>query len=110
MTGHAGKTRRFLVFSPDANGIPVEIDRLNLPKALSMHEFRGDVHPIDDVEVLITRGCGTGFRKRMATRDVRVVTTSETDPTTAVKAVLAGLSLPEAKPHSHASPEVENRS
>jgi len=101
ITGHAGKTRRFLVFSRDEEGTAIEIDRLDLPKELSMHEFRGDVHPIDSLDVLITGGCGEGFRQRMARRGIRVVTTSETNPETAVAAVLDGLPLPEAKAHSH---------
>ena len=103
ITGHAGKTRRFLVFTQDGEGKAVEIDRLDLPKALSMHEFRGDVHPIDDLEVLITGGCGDGFSQRMAGRGIRVVTTSETNPKKAVTAVFAGLTLPEAAPHAHDS-------
>ncbi|MCB1850804.1 MAG: nitrogen fixation protein [Gammaproteobacteria bacterium] len=101
ITGHAGKTRRFLVFSQDGEGNAVEIDRLDLPKELSMHEFRGSSHPIDEVDVLITGGCGDGFRARMANRGIRVVTTSESNPTVAVNAVLAGLPLPEALPHTH---------
>lgn len=103
ITGHAGKTRRFLVFSRDGEGRAIEIDRLDLPKELSMHEFRGDAHPIDSLDVLITGGCGEGFRQRMASRGIRVVTTSETNPETAVAAVLDGLPLPEAEAHSHGS-------
>jgi len=103
ITGHAGKTRRFLLFSQDGEGKAIEVDRLDLPKALSMHEFRGTAHPVDDFDVLITGGCGDGFRLRMASRGIRVVTTSETDPETAVTAVLAGLPLPEAASHSHES-------
>jgi predicted Fe-Mo cluster-binding NifX family protein len=103
ITGHAGKARRFLVFSQDGEGKTVELDRLDLPKALSMHEFRGGVHPTDDFDVLITGGCGDGFRMRMASRGIRVVTTSETNPERAVTAVLSGLPLPEAEPHSHES-------
>jgi len=109
ITGHAGKTRRFLVFSLDPEGNRVETDRLDLPKAMSMHEFRGDRHPIDDFDVLITGGCGNGFQQRMASRGVRVVTTSETDPEKAVTAVFTGSPLPEAEPHSHKSAEPPGR-
>lgn len=99
ITGHAGKTSDF-VFSGTQREA-VAIDRLDLPKALSMHEFRGTEHPLDACDVLITAGCGDGFIQRMARRGIRVVTTSETDPATAVTAVLAGLPLPEAEPHRH---------
>lgn len=36
ITGHAGKTRSFLVFSRDGEGKAIEIDRLDLPKELSV--------------------------------------------------------------------------
>lgn len=101
ITGHAGKTRRFIIYSPDATGAPVEIERLDLPKEMSMHEFRGVHHPIDNLDVLITGGCGQGFFNRMASRGVRVVTTSETDPSKALAAVLQGEPLPPALPHEH---------
>ena len=41
ITGHAGKTRRFLIYADDGSGKAVEIDRLDLPKEMSMHAFRG---------------------------------------------------------------------
>jgi len=107
ITGHAGKTRRFLVFSPDTEGRIVEIDRLDLPKTMSMHEFQGANHPIDDFDALITGGCGNGFRRRMISRGVRVIETSETDPEKAAKAVFSDTPLPEAKPHSHSSAEAK---
>lgn len=101
ITGHAGKTRRFLIYTPDDQGAPVETDRLNLPKEMSMHEFRGVSHPLDALDVLITGGAGEGFVRRLAARGVRVITTSETDPLRAVSSVLSGDSLPAAAPHSH---------
>jgi len=101
ITGHAGKTRRFLIYSQDERGNIIEIERLDLPKAMSMHEFRGDRHPIDEFDILITAGCGDGFSRRMASRGVKVVTTSEVDPKVAVSLLLAGVSLPPAQPHEH---------
>ena len=101
ITGHAGKTRRFLIYTPGNQGKPVETCRLDLPKEMAMHEFRGLEHPLDDLDVLITGGCGEGFVKRMAAKGVRVIATSETDPATAASMVLAGESLPAAAPHSH---------
>jgi len=100
ITGHAGKSRRFLVYESGPSGTQ-EVDRLDLPKEMSMHEFRGDRHPLDDLDVLVTAGCGEGFRQRMAARGVRVVATSETDPLKAVSAVAAGTELPPAPPEGH---------
>jgi len=101
ITGHAGKTRRFLIYTPDDKGALVETDRLNLPKEMSMHEFRGASHPLDELDVLITGGAGEGFVRRMAAKGVQVIATSETDPLRAVSSVLSGDNLPAAEPHSH---------
>ena len=101
ITGHAGKTRRFLIYTPDDKGMPAETDRLDLPKEMSMHEFRDADHPLDELDVLITGSCGEGFVRRMAAKGVMVVATSETDPIQAAAAVLAGNSLPPAEPHAH---------
>ncbi|WP_177418991.1 NifB/NifX family molybdenum-iron cluster-binding protein [endosymbiont of Lamellibrachia barhami] len=101
VTGHAGKTRRFLVFEQDDSGQIVEGERLDLPKEMSMHEFRGSQHPVFELDVLITGGCGEGFIRRMASQGVRVVATSETDPHTAATKVVAGEALPPAEPHDH---------
>lgn len=69
ITQHAGKTRRFLIYEQDPEtGQAHELARLNLPKQMSMHKFRGDDHPIFKMDYLITGGSGQGFVQRM--RDV----------------------------------------
>ena len=84
VTAHAGKTRRFLIFDVRCPLSPRESERLDLPKEMSFHEFRGDRHPLDGVSVLITGGAGDGFRVRMAQRGIELVVTGETDPVQAV--------------------------
>lgn len=101
VTGHAGKTRRFLIFSGDAHGHWQEVERLDLPKEMSMHEFCGGAHPVDELDILITAGCGEGFQHKMAERGVRVIATSERDPLAAVKAAGRGDALPPPVPHQH---------
>ncbi len=87
VTGHAGKTRRFLVYEIGSDGRIEELERLDLPKESSIHEHDpGKPHPLDDVDVLITAGCGEGFVNKMARRAVRVVRTEETDPLSALRA------------------------
>ena len=56
VTAHAGKTRRFLIFDLRCACSPRESERLDLPKEMSFHEFRGDRHPLDGVSALITGG------------------------------------------------------
>jgi len=91
ITGHAGKARRFFVFE-DADGELTEVDRLDLPKEMAMHGYNGpEPHPVDALDVLITAGCGDGFKRKMAARGIHVVMTSETDPQEAARKVAANL-------------------
>ncbi len=101
VTGHAGKTRRFLIYSQNEQNKWVESERLDLPKEMSMHEFRGLEHPIEVVDVLITAGCGNGFVRKMKSKGIEVIMTSETDPLSAVIQYDSGATLPPATPHTH---------
>ena len=102
VTGHAGKGRRFMVYETTNAEEILEIGRVDLPKEMSLHEWNGQgEHPLFDLDILITGSCGDGFIRKMGSRGVQVRATSETDPITAVKALLAG-TLPEAAPHDHA--------
>uniref|UniRef100_Q07JI3 Dinitrogenase iron-molybdenum cofactor biosynthesis domain-containing protein n=1 Tax=Rhodopseudomonas palustris (strain BisA53) TaxID=316055 RepID=Q07JI3_RHOP5 len=106
VTAHAGKSRRFLVFKVAPCRAPLEVDRLDLPKELSIHEFKGDgAHPLDAVDVVIAGCVGEGFVSRMAERGVRAVATSEINPALAVARFMAGTLAPSA-PHQQA--EVDN--
>jgi predicted Fe-Mo cluster-binding NifX family protein len=104
ITGHAGKTRRFLVYECDGAGQPKEVERLDLPAGMSMHDYHGDDHPLFELglHALVTQGAGEGFRQRLGRRGIAVHATAESDPLVAVAAVAAGLALPEAPPHDHA--------
>jgi len=101
ITGHAGKTRRFLIYSQNEQGEWVESERLNLPKEMSMHEFTGVNHPIEVVDILITASCGGGFVRKMKSRGVDVIATSEPDPLFAVTQYTSGVPLPLPIPHTH---------
>ncbi len=101
ITGHAGKTRRFLIYEVNDAGMPQELERLDLPKEMSMHAWQGGPHPLDVADVLITAGCGDGFVNKMAMRNIRVVRTSATDPLAAAAAVIEGKPLPEPESHAH---------
>ena len=101
ITGHAGKARRFFVFEKLADGSIKELERIDLPKEMSMHEFSGDGHPVFALDVLITAGCGDGFMRRLASHNVQVIPTAETDPTVAVETFLSGKPLSPPAPHEH---------
>ena len=100
ITGHAGKARRFFVFKQQGDEI-IELDRIDLPKEMSMHEYHGNNHPVYKLDILITAGCGRGFVNRMASHDVQVIATADTDPKVAVENLLAGKSLTPPAPHEH---------
>jgi predicted Fe-Mo cluster-binding NifX family protein len=96
ISGHAGKTRRFIVYESDGTAPPVEVERLDLPKGLSLHDYHGDDHPLFalGLDALVTQGAGDGFRGRLARRGIQVHATSESDPLMAVQAVAVGRLLP----------------
>lgn len=99
VTGHAGKSRRFLVY--DTHSVPPrEIERLDLPKEMSMHEFQGGPHPLDEMDALITGSAGQGFIRNLANRGVLVVVTGETDPLQAIADFIADRVKPPL-PHEH---------
>lgn len=98
VTGHAGKTRRFLVF--DVGTLCDAVTHLDLPIEMSFHEFTGGEHPLDDVDVILTASAGPGFVAKLAQRGVRVVTCGESDPHKAVQDYLRG-DLKPALPHDH---------
>lgn len=101
VTSHAGKTRRFLVYRVQDDGEVREVERIDLPLGHALHDHHGDDHPLYQVDVVVTGGCGEGFVRRMSAHGVRVVATAEPDPQTAARAVAAGLPLPPALPHEH---------
>jgi predicted Fe-Mo cluster-binding NifX family protein len=103
ITGHAGKTRRFIIFEADDEGSPHEVDRLDLPMDMSLHDYHGDDHPLFELglHAVITQGAGGGFVQRMARHGIQVHTTSASDPLSAVSAYIKGEPLPAAAPHVH---------
>jgi len=97
VTPHAGRARRFLVYEVDEAGTPIEIDRLDLAKEISMHDFHGaGPHPLDGMDGLIVGSCGEGFIERMAARGVVCAPTSLSDPIEAIRDFLARGGIPGA--------------
>lgn len=102
ITGHAGKTRRFLVYTIGESGEPQEQERLDLPKEMSLHEYHGEDHPAFKFDLIITAGCGDNFKRRMQTHGVEVITTSESDPLKAIHQIIKKKPLPPAAQHEDA--------
>ena len=107
ITGHAGKTSRFLIYNIDnASNKVIEKDLIELEKEDILHNrFHNSAepyapHPIYTTDVLITAGAGYGFVNRLSTQNVNVIITSEQDPDMAVALFLKG-ELPIGAPHHH---------
>ncbi|MBK1721844.1 NifB/NifX family molybdenum-iron cluster-binding protein [Thiocystis violacea] len=113
ITGHAGKTRRFLIMESDGTGPADEVGRLDLPAQMSLHDYHGDDHPLFGarIDAVITQSAGRGFVERLARHGIAVHTTSATDPLQAAADLAAGRPLPAAAPHddehSHGQDQVQ---
>ncbi|MBK1701178.1 NifB/NifX family molybdenum-iron cluster-binding protein [Thiococcus pfennigii] len=103
VTPHAGKTRRFLIFEVEGADAPREVERLDLPPGMALHDYQGTDHPLftSGLEAIVTGSAGSGFVQRLARAGVRVYATSESDPLAAVRALAAGEPLPPPTPHAH---------
>jgi predicted Fe-Mo cluster-binding NifX family protein len=103
ITGHAGKTRRFLIYEADPAGEARELDRVDLPMGMSMHDDHRDDHPLFQLglDALVTQGAGQGFVARMARAGISVHRTSLADPVAAVRALAKGEPLPAPPTEDH---------
>jgi predicted Fe-Mo cluster-binding NifX family protein len=103
ITGHAGKCRKFWVYEIENDAITTKI-LLELPIGQSFHASHGQPHPLDDVQVLITGSMGEGLMRRLSSRGIKGLITTELDPEKAVAAYLDGslpLAVPDAHQHDH---------
>ncbi len=103
VTGKAGRSRHFLIYEVDAAQQATLVEQLTVPDEQpifhNLHDDDTTPHPIDGMH-LITTEAGEGFTERLARRQIQVHITSETDPDTAVKLLLAG-ELPAIAPTPH---------
>jgi len=91
VTGHAGRAHRFILFDSQGAKPAIEVGRLDLDESKAIHGFDpAAAHPIDGTDVVITRGAGAGFVRRLAARGVLVVATDESNPLKAAEAFLSG--------------------
>jgi len=90
ITEHAGRCRKFWIFTVDNNEI-VDKSLLELPKEQSFRESppHGS-HPLDDIDVLITGGMGQGLVTRLAGKGIKGLVTKESDPEKVVLHYLTG--------------------
>lgn len=97
VTGHAGQTRRWLLYTlPETPTAPLPAAQcIELARHELMHHFR-DVgpHPLDGVAILVAGSAGDGFVRRLHKRGTRVLLTGERDPAVVVERLRRGQPLP----------------
>lgn len=90
ITEHAGRCRKFWVYNID-HGAVTEKNLLELPKEQSFHESSPHTtHPLDGVDVLISRSMGQGMLRRLAGKGILGIIAEEQDPDAAIEAWLNG--------------------
>lgn len=100
VTEHAGRCRKFWVFSVEGNKV-VGKQLLELPKEQAFHDSSPhEPHPLDDIDILIAGGMGQGLMARLERRGIKSIVTKEDDPDTAVSLYL-GDTLESEQPHRH---------
>tara|TARA_R110000851_G_scaffold197967_1_gene349114 strand:+ start:39192 stop:39545 length:354 start_codon:yes stop_codon:yes gene_type:complete len=72
VTQHAGRCRKFLLFHI-TEGQVAKKKLLELPKEQSFRESSSQLpHPLDDIDVLITKGMGFGLAMRLDEKDIEM--------------------------------------
>ena len=102
ITDHTGRCRKFWIYEIENETIANK-ELLELAKEQSFHDSSPhDSSPLDDVQVLIAGGIGTGLVRRLESMSIKPLITSETNPDKAVEDYLKGtlVTLP-AEPHEH---------
>lgn len=103
VTAHLGHCQKFWIYDVEDTTIQNK-QVLQLTKDQSFHESSPkDSHPLDTVQVLISGSMGRGLARRLESKGIQPIITSETDPDTAVTAYLAGsLVVSTLEEHDHA--------
>ena len=90
VAGHAGRARKWLVYTVDDSGTAGAPERVELASEAVFHYAAdGQPHPLDGVDAVIAQSAGDGFLRSMEKRGIRPVLTAETDPAKAVHDLLA---------------------
>lgn len=100
VSGHAGQSRRWILFEVEPGAPAEERQRIELPAEMVFHHYKESQgpHPLDGVDALIFQTAGEGFLKRMGKKGVKVAMTAETDAARAATDFAAGRLKPPRPP------------
>lgn len=101
--GKTGKARKFLVYEATKDSQLKLIEKLEIPdNEPTFHDLHNDditPHRLNGT-ILITGEAGEGLTERLSRRGITVYITSETNPLTAIQAVIEGtISTVNPTPH-----------
>jgi len=100
ITGHAGRCRKWWIYEIEDNEIK-KPNLLELEKEQAFHDSNPhEVHPLDEMNVIITGGMGKGLVNRLAAKGIEGIITPEIEPDLAIKAYLNG-TLERTSPSEH---------
>ena len=102
ITDHTGRCRKFWIYEIENETIANK-ELLELAKEQSFHDSSPNApSPLDNVQILIAGGMGTGLVCRLENRGIKPLITPETNPDKAVEDYLKGtLMTKPAEPHEH---------
>jgi predicted Fe-Mo cluster-binding NifX family protein len=102
ITGHTGRCRKFWIYQIENDAMTGK-ELLELPKEQSFHDSSPLApSPLDNVQVLIAGGMGSGLARRLEQRNIQALITKETNPDQAVQNFLNGtLKTEPFEPHEH---------
>jgi len=102
ITNHTGRCRKFWVYQIEAKEV-LNKELLELTKEQCFHDSSPqDSSPLDNMQVLISGGMGTGLVKRLENKGIKALITAEINPDKAVSDYLNGRLLTHAaEPHIH---------
>jgi predicted Fe-Mo cluster-binding NifX family protein len=90
LTEHTGKCQKFWIYEVNSTEI-LSKELLELPKEQSFHNSSPhDLHPLDNIQVLISEEMGKGLLRRLEKRGIEAIVTEESEPDFVVNAYFDG--------------------
>ena len=108
ITDHTGRCRKFWIYQVENETITNK-ELLELATEQSFHDSSpNDSSPLDDIQVLIAGGMGTGLVRRLENKGIQPLITTEINPDKAVEDYLQGnLVTTATEPHEHGHKHAE---